>query len=163
MARNDVPRTFPECTVLVRKKEFLSGRRIVCTTLVLARNDVLQTFCEPSFMSRNAFCECFLFCQNNVGRTLRKLSKITARECSLRGSRQNSINNKGPAKTDEMLHSLKIRALESNQSAHPVSFTKSFPVDDFLAGSDFDSAILEGEVLHLSHFNVAIKKKTEVA
>ncbi len=43
-----------------------------------------------------------------------------------------------------------------------MSSRESFPVDDLLAGSDFDSGIQEGEVLHLSHFNSAKKTKTEV-
>ncbi len=43
-----------------------------------------------------------------------------------------------------------------------LSSRESFPVDDLLAGSDFDSGIQEGEVLHMSHFKGAKKTKTEV-
>ncbi len=75
---------------------------------------------------------------------------------------ENSVNGEGPDRNDEKLHSLKVRGLESNQSAHLVLSRESFPVDDLLAGSDFDSGIQEGEVLHLSHFNSAKKRKTEV-
>ncbi len=75
---------------------------------------------------------------------------------------ENSVNSEGPDRNDEMLHSLKVRGLESNQSAHPVSSRESFPVDDLLAGSDFDSGIQEGEVLHLNRFNSAKKTKREV-
>lgn len=68
-----------------------------------------------------------------------------------------SVNSKGPDGV-EILHGLQIRGLESDGSAHPPGFRDpSGCADGLLGGSDCDSGIEEGEVLHQSQFTKAAK------
>lgn len=72
-----------------------------------------------------------------------------------------SVNSKGPDGSGEMLHGLKIRGLESDQSAHPPGFRDPVCIDG-LFESDCDSGSEDGEVLHQSQFTEAAKTKKEV-
>lgn len=78
------------------------------------------------------------------------------------GQTGGSVNSKGPHGDDDMLHSLQIRGLESEQTAHPAWFRDPICVDGLLVESDLDSGIEEGEALHPSQFTGAVKTKKEV-
>ncbi|KAK2910701.1 uncharacterized protein [Channa argus] len=67
-----------------------------------------------------------------------------------------SVSSKGADGDEEMLHSLLIRGLESDQSVYPIC------VDGLLCDSDFDSGIEESEDVHLSQFTEAVMKKKGV-
>ncbi|XP_042279913.1 uncharacterized protein LOC121905607 isoform X1 [Thunnus maccoyii] len=73
-----------------------------------------------------------------------------------------SVNSKGPDGGSEIHHSLHIRGLESDQSVHPPGFRDPVCVDGLLSGSDCDSRIEEGEVLHQSQFTEAVETNKEV-
>ncbi|XP_023274379.1 uncharacterized protein LOC111664137 [Seriola lalandi dorsalis] len=70
-----------------------------------------------------------------------------------------SVNSKGADGDDDdiMLHSLQIRGLESDQSAHAAGLWDLVSVEE----SGSDSGFAEGEALHLSPFTGAVKTKEE--
>ncbi|CAK6972020.1 uncharacterized protein LOC121905607 isoform X1 [Scomber scombrus] len=71
--------------------------------------------------------------------------------------RGDSVNSKGPNGGGEMLHDLQIKGLESDESDPPGFRDPSGCADGLLDGSDCDSGIEEGEVLHQSQFTKAAK------
>ncbi|KAM7420079.1 hypothetical protein PAMA_014674 [Pampus argenteus] len=73
-----------------------------------------------------------------------------------------NVNSKGPDGDGEMLYSLQIRGLQSDQPAHPPGFRDRVCVDGLLGGSDCDSGIEDSAVLHQSQFTDAAKTKEEV-
>ncbi|KAM7382337.1 hypothetical protein PAMP_002074 [Pampus punctatissimus] len=73
-----------------------------------------------------------------------------------------NVNSKGPDSDGEMLYSLQIRGLQSDQPAHLPGFRDRVCVDGLLGESDCDSGIEDSEVLHQSQFTDAAKTKEVV-
>ncbi|XP_037639489.1 uncharacterized protein LOC119496340 isoform X1 [Sebastes umbrosus] len=71
------------------------------------------------------------------------------------GQAGDSVTSKGPHGGDDMLHSLQIRGLESDQPG----FRDPVFAERLLGESDFDSGVEEGEALHLSQFTRAVETR----
>ncbi|XP_073341826.1 uncharacterized protein [Pagrus major] len=73
-----------------------------------------------------------------------------------------SVNSKGPRGDHDVLHSLQIRGLESDQSAHPAVSRDQKCAQGLLGESDFDCGIEEDEAFNLSQLTGAVRQKIEV-
>ncbi|XP_040900680.1 uncharacterized protein LOC121186113 [Toxotes jaculatrix] len=72
-----------------------------------------------------------------------------------------SVYSKGADGDDEMLHSLQLRGLDPDQSAHTAGLRSPVFVQELLGGSDFDPGIEESEALHLNQFTGEVRTKKD--
>lgn len=145
---------------IVHEGKFDDGLAILARTLPARSNLDVD---HPGFDVRKSRLELDTFNALLSSENLKPVNKsVNTMSDGIPQRAGDSVSSKGADGDEDMLHSLQIRGLESDQSAHPPGLRGPSCVEGLLCESDFDFGIEEGETLHLSQFTGAVMTAREV-